>query len=192
MQTARVVSIDDGPHGAARSFSTGSALRTEDFTLDGWLVQPTLNRLTRDGVSVHLRPQLVDLLGCLAARPGAVVTKAELVAHVWDGRYTVDTAIPRCISQLRSVLGDTSRPPRIIETITKRGYRLVAAVGPAPAAPRRRMEPIPASTVEEREAAAAPEAEDGADWQPPVQQGTWWDRVHQAARHLAARICSAC
>ncbi len=103
-----------------------------DFRLDGWLVQPSLNRVTRDGIAVRLRPQLMDLLVCLASRPGAVLGRDELVASVWDGRWVVESAVSRCVAELRAVFADSVQRPRIIETISKRGYRLIAAVEPVP------------------------------------------------------------
>lgn len=103
-----------------------------DFRMDGWLVQPSLNRATRNGIVVRLRPQLMDLLVCLASRPGAVLARDELMASVWDGRWVVESAVSRCVAELRAVFADSVQRPRIIETISKRGYRLIAAVEPVP------------------------------------------------------------
>ena len=58
------------------------------FRLDGWLVEPSLNRLARGGTIVHVRPQLVDILSaCLAAKPGQVVSKERLLSVVWCDRF---------------------------------------------------------------------------------------------------------
>jgi TolB-like protein len=59
------------------------------------------------------------------------VTKDELLAAVWAGTAVVDAVVTRAVSQLRVALRDDARAPRYIETIPKRGYRLVAAVAPA-------------------------------------------------------------
>jgi DNA-binding winged helix-turn-helix (wHTH) protein len=99
-----------------------------DFRVDGWLVQPRLNRLVRGETSIRLRPQLLEVLACLAVEPGAVVTKDQLLATVWTGRHICEAGIARCVAELRQVLADDARRPRIIETITKRGYRLIAPV----------------------------------------------------------------
>ncbi|HEX9801459.1 MAG TPA: winged helix-turn-helix domain-containing protein [Thermoanaerobaculia bacterium] len=64
----------------------------------------------------------------LARRPGAVVSRDELHESVWQDAFVTDDALNRCIQQLRKVLGDDAREPRFIETISKRGYRLIAAV----------------------------------------------------------------
>lgn len=104
-----------------------------DFHLAGWLVQPSLGRLTCDGVAVRIRPQLMDMLVCLAARAGRTVTREEFFATVWSGRFVAESGLTRCVAELRQALGDSARQPRIIETIPKRGYRLIAPVVRAPA-----------------------------------------------------------
>jgi len=144
----------------------------DDLHIDGWLVQPALNMLTRDEVSVRLRSQLMDLLMCLASRPGKVFGKEELVAAVWDGRWIAPSALSRCVAELRAALGDDAHRPRVIETITKRGYRLIAPVAPA-------SEPKPRP---------APAGEPTACPRPPACGPlSWWHRFERAARLLAWR-----
>ena len=99
-----------------------------DFRMGGWLVEPMLNLLTRDGASVYLRAQLMDLLICLASRPGKVFSKEEILTDVWGGRWVADSALSRCIAELRAALGDDAAQPRIIQTIVKRGYRLIPPI----------------------------------------------------------------
>ena len=99
-----------------------------DLRIDGWLVQPMLNLLTRGDVRVRVRAQLMDLLVCLASRPGKVFQRNEIVAEVWDGRWIAESALSRCVAELRAALRDDARQPRVIETITKRGYRIIAPV----------------------------------------------------------------
>ena len=100
----------------------------QNFHVDGWLVQPRLNRLVRGERAIHVRPQLVDLLACLAQKPGAVVSRDQLLATVWSDRHICESGVARCIAELRQILADDARQPRIIETIPKRGYRLIAPV----------------------------------------------------------------
>jgi DNA-binding winged helix-turn-helix (wHTH) protein len=70
----------------------------------------------------------MDLLLCLAERAGEVVDKRELVDLVWQTEYVADNTLTRRIAELRDAFGDDARKPRFIETITKRGYRLIAEV----------------------------------------------------------------
>jgi TolB-like protein len=68
------------------------------------------------------------VLLALAKRNGDLVTRDELVDELWDGRPTSDEPINRCMSQLRGHLGDKSRPHEYVETLTRRGYRLLKPV----------------------------------------------------------------
>ncbi len=99
-----------------------------DFRVGEWLVQPGLDRITREGATVHLRARLMDVLARLADHAGEVVLKEDLIASVWEQQFLAESVLTRTITELRHALGDDPRAPRYIETITKRGYRLVAAV----------------------------------------------------------------
>ncbi len=112
-----------------------------DFHIGDWLVEPSLDRLSRNGTSVRLRPQLTDLLVLLARRAGRTVSKGEILEGVWGRLFVGESGVSRCISELRHALEDDARKPVFLETITKRGYRVVAPVvfveiarGPADAA----------------------------------------------------------
>lgn len=102
---------------------------SRDFLFGGWRAQPSLNRVTHDGVTLHMRPQLMDVLVCLARGAGRTVHRDELMRQVWPGQTAVaDSALARCIAELRHMLGDEARSPTLIETIPKRGYRLIPPV----------------------------------------------------------------
>ena len=101
------------------------------FQVGGWLVQPSLN-IIGTGVTVrHLEPQAMDLLAFLATTDGRVVTKDEMIEAVWQGRFIAESTLTRSIAELRRALGDDQRSPTYIETIPKRGYRLLAPVAAA-------------------------------------------------------------
>ncbi|MGD8439388.1 MAG: transcriptional regulator [Holophagae bacterium] len=94
-----------------------------------WLVQPQLNRLTRaDGEAVQLEPKMMDVLVRLARTPGEVVSREALIDAVWPEVYISESVLTRAIAGLRRALGDDARRPRFIETISKRGYRLIVDV----------------------------------------------------------------
>lgn len=103
-------------------------VRVPDFVVGDWLAEPALNRLSAGRTQLRMRPQLMDVLVCLARRQGRVVLKDELLADVWPDRIITESGMVRCIAELRQLLGDDPREPRYIETIAKRGYRLVAPV----------------------------------------------------------------
>jgi len=100
------------------------------FRLGSWLVQPTLNTISRNGQSIRLEPKVVEVLVCLAEHPGEAVPKEELIRTVWGETFVTDDVLTRCISELRRALEDDAKAPRLIETIPKRGYRLLVSVEP--------------------------------------------------------------
>lgn len=100
------------------------------FMLADWLVHPDLNRLTRGASLVPLEPRLMDVLTFLAGRAGEVVSKDELIEGVWKLEFISEWAVTRAIAKLRRALEDDAGAPRFIETISKRGYRLIAPVVP--------------------------------------------------------------
>lgn len=100
----------------------------DTFQVGEWWVQPALNQITRGDDTVRLEPKAVEVLVFLARNPGRVVSADELIGGVWGGRFVGDSPVYRIIAELRRVLGDDARRPDYIETIRKRGYRLIADV----------------------------------------------------------------
>jgi len=110
-----------------------------DFLLGDRRVRPSRNLVERAAVesaeqpaAVQVEPKVMEVLVCLARSPGRVVTKDELVREVWDGRFVSDDVVWRSVRELRRALGDETRAPRYIETIPRRGYRLLAPVAEIP------------------------------------------------------------
>lgn len=91
--------------------------------------------LLRDGQVLRLRPKAFYLLTVLARRPGAVVSKDELMAALWPGVVVTDDSLTQCVHELRSALGDAAST--LVHTVPRRGYRfdgeVRAAQAPAPA-----------------------------------------------------------
>ncbi len=152
-----------------------------DFQVADWLVEPSLNRLSRNGSLSRMRPQLINLLVVLARHAGRTVSKEEILSSVWEGQFIAESAISRCIAELRRSLEDDARRPRVLETIPKRGYRLVAPVvfleqgGPAGAP---------------RSPAAAPVARDTRPGQP-AELRAWRQRLRIRRRVVAAAALAA-
>jgi DNA-binding winged helix-turn-helix (wHTH) protein len=99
-----------------------------DFRVGDWLVQPSLDRISCAGRTAHLRPKLMDVLVHLAEHAGEVLPKDDIIAAVWEQKFLAESVLTRSITELRHALGDDLETPRYIETITKRGYRLLAPV----------------------------------------------------------------
>ncbi|MGE5278369.1 MAG: winged helix-turn-helix domain-containing protein [Acidobacteriota bacterium] len=105
-----------------------------DFRIGDRLVQPSLNRVVTPEATLTLEPKVMRVLESLARRPGELVTKEDLFRDVWEGAYVTEDVLTRAIGELRRLFGDEPGRPRVIETIRKSGYRLIAPVAPAPAA----------------------------------------------------------
>ena len=116
----------------------------EPFRLGDWTVEPELGRISREGEVVQLRPRAMDVLVCLAELEGRLASKQHLMDSVWRTEYVSANALTHVIAELRTRLGDDPEEPSYIETIPRRGYRVIAPVAfpeaggsrPRPEAPR--------------------------------------------------------
>ena len=97
-------------------------------------------QLWRGDEEIKLAPRASALLAALAERSMQVVTKAELIDRLWDGKAVGDDALTSCVKELRRALGDDPQNPRFVETRHRRGYRLLLPVGPQRRRARRREE----------------------------------------------------
>ena len=101
-----------------------------DFRLGKWLVQPSLNRLVHGDTELHVRPKLMDLLVFFSRRADEVISKEEVLEGVWAKQFMAESVLSGLMAELRQILGDDAHNPRFIETVPKRGYRLVVAAEP--------------------------------------------------------------
>ena len=95
-------------------------LQFGEFRLD-----PVRGQLFRGHDVVPLPPKAFALLQFMAARPGRLISKRELLANVWPGVYVGDDVLKTTIRDLRRALQDDSHAPRFIETAHRRGYRFI-------------------------------------------------------------------
>jgi TolB-like protein len=99
-----------------------------DFQFGAWRVQPQLNSVASDHKTIRLEPKMMGVLVCLAQHSGEVVSKEQLVQEVWRDTFVTDDVLIRCVSELRKAFSDNASSPTVIETIPKRGYRLLPPV----------------------------------------------------------------
>ena len=97
-------------------------------------------RLLRNGLPVRLQDQPLRLLLLLLAHPGEIVSREEMRARLWptDSYGDFDNGLNVAVRKVRAALGDDTGRPRYIETVPRRGYRLIAPVediAPPPTAP---------------------------------------------------------
>ncbi|MGH9351909.1 MAG: winged helix-turn-helix domain-containing protein [Terriglobia bacterium] len=102
-----------------------AALRFGDFELNR-----RTGELHRKGLKVKLQGQPLQLLILLLDRPGEIVTREEMRARLWPQDTFVDFehSLNSAIKKLRAALRDSAAQPRFIETLTRQGYRFIAAV----------------------------------------------------------------
>ena len=101
---------------------------TRTFRVGESLVEPDLSRVTSAEKQVTLEPKAMEVLLCLARSAGEMLTKKEIIRTVWPDTYVSDGVLTHSIFELRSAFGDDARNPQTIQTIPKRGYRLIAPV----------------------------------------------------------------
>ena len=84
--------------------------------------------LRKNGAPVTLTPTLIEILLVLVEARGRLVTREDLIERVWPDRFVEEGNLSRNVSFLRKCLDDDVREPRFIQTIPRRGYRMVAEV----------------------------------------------------------------
>ena len=107
------------------------------FRLLDCTIDRALCRIERGHAVSHVEPRVMDVLVALAGDAGNAMSRDRIIESAWGHPYVTDDALSRCISLLRHALGDDPRKPRFIETIPKRGYRLLAPVEQSGASPAR-------------------------------------------------------
>jgi eukaryotic-like serine/threonine-protein kinase len=100
----------------------------DQFTIGPWSLDAQLNTIRRDDRVIRLEPKVMEVCACLADRAGKVVRKEDLIRAVWHDTFVTDDVLTHAISELRKALEDDAKQPKFIETIPKRGYRLIASV----------------------------------------------------------------
>ena len=99
------------------------------FRLEAFEVEPLRGAVTGpNGEAHHLEPKVMDVLVCLAKHAPELVTRDQLLDAVWSGQVAADELLTRAVSELRRALQDGSSDPKYIETVPKRGYRLIGEV----------------------------------------------------------------
>jgi eukaryotic-like serine/threonine-protein kinase len=109
--------------------SVRSCIRFGDYELN-----LQAGELRKNGIPIRCQEQPLQVLAALAERPGELVTREELRRRVWpqDTFVDFDHALNTAIKKIRAALNDDADAPRYIETVPRRGYRLIAEVEPEP------------------------------------------------------------
>jgi TolB-like protein/DNA-binding winged helix-turn-helix (wHTH) protein len=107
--------------------------KEQPFQVGDWYVDPETDRILRGNQVIRLEPKVMEVLVFLASYPGQVITREELETSVWAGTVVGYDSLTSAMLKLRKAFDDNPKNPQIIETIPKKGYRLVASVQPAKA-----------------------------------------------------------
>jgi DNA-binding response OmpR family regulator len=108
-----------------RARSAGDAPAVDALILVGGLeIDARRRQAALDGAALDLTRREFDLLAFLAARPGVVVSRRELLAEVWQQSYGDDQTIDVHLSWLRRKLGETAARPRYLHTLRGVGVKL--------------------------------------------------------------------
>jgi TolB-like protein/DNA-binding winged helix-turn-helix (wHTH) protein/Flp pilus assembly protein TadD len=135
-----------------------------------WRVDPPLDQITRGEKTVKLEPRAMRVLVCLAERAGQVVSVEQLLDAVWKDVVVTPDSVYQAVAGLRRALGDDTKEPAYITNVLRRGYRLIAPVGPWIAPPL--IGPNPGRAVQPDLAAAPPMT-------APPMTAPGWPMVHR-------------
>src|SRR5262245_6611548 len=95
------------------------------FSFDDFELDTGLFELRQSGTAVSLEPQVYDLLSYLISNHHRLVTKDELLGHVWRERDVSEGALNSRLMAARKALGDSGKEQRLLRTVHGRGYRFV-------------------------------------------------------------------
>jgi len=99
-----------------------------EFRVGEWLVEPNLNCISRRGQKVAVEPKVLEVLAYLADYPGEVLSKDQIIQAVWPDTFVGTEVLRYSITELRKAFKDDAKNPKIIQTIARKGYRLIAEV----------------------------------------------------------------
>lgn len=108
------------------------------FVFEDQVLDVARRELSRSGAVAPVEPRVFDLLVYLIENRDRVVSKDDLIAHVWSGRIISDSALTGAMNAARQAVGDNGRDQRLIRTVPSKGFRFVgsasngAAAHPAP------------------------------------------------------------
>jgi TolB-like protein/thioredoxin-like negative regulator of GroEL len=98
------------------------------FRVGRWSVDPNTGTLSGEGSTRRLQPRTMAVLQRLSESAGVLVSKQQLLDEVWEGAFVGEDVLSRCIADIRRAMNDDARQPTVIETVPRRGYRLIAPV----------------------------------------------------------------
>ena len=112
--------------------NSGHGAYSEPFLIGDFEVDPATHSICKGDRAIKLEPRAMELLLYLAERPGTVVSREELEREVWKGVVVGYDALNNTIAKLRKAFDDDPKDPRVIHTVPKKGYQLIAEIRVSP------------------------------------------------------------
>jgi tetratricopeptide (TPR) repeat protein/DNA-binding winged helix-turn-helix (wHTH) protein len=103
----------------------------QGFYMGDLLIDPRNGQVIGRSGSAHLPPKAMEVLLCLASEPGKLVTRDALIRTVWGEGHGSHEALSHAVSEIRHALDDHREQPLYVQTLPKRGYRLLVGVEPS-------------------------------------------------------------
>jgi DNA-binding winged helix-turn-helix (wHTH) protein len=97
------------------------------YRFSEFILSPRRRILTRNGREQPLIPRYFDLLVFLVEHRGEAVHRRDIFDRIWSDVIVSDSALSQAIRTIRRVLGDDSREPRFVRTVSRHGYQFVFA-----------------------------------------------------------------
>jgi DNA-binding winged helix-turn-helix (wHTH) protein len=98
------------------------------YFFDSFILDTSVRELSAEGAAVKIEPKVFDLLLHLIEKRDHVVSKDELVASIWDGRFISEAAVSSAVKSVRKALGDDGKNQRYVRTMHGHGFRFIAPV----------------------------------------------------------------
>jgi DNA-binding winged helix-turn-helix (wHTH) protein/TolB-like protein len=164
-----------------------AAVQAVRMQVGAWTVEPALNQVSVAGQVTRLEPKAMAVLVHLADRAGEVVSREALLAAAWPGVVVGDDSLTQVVIKLRKALGDDPQQPTYIQTISKKGYRLIAPVVRSAAATEPGPSAIHAESVHAEPARRSPWLAAAGIALVLAAGAAWWVAGQRDATTLAPR-----
>ena len=96
--------------------------------LGDFVLNKELSTIIINSEEVAIEPKLLELLLLFCDSPNRIISRQEILEQIWQGGVVTDNAINKMIANLRKLLADDPRKPQYLQTVPKRGYRLICSV----------------------------------------------------------------
>jgi len=106
-------------------------IRQRTRKLHAVTIDPARNQIRGGDGVVQLEPKVMDVLCALLEQPGEVLSREDLITRVWGLEFGSDESVTRAVSLLRRAFRDADGGREYVETVPKRGYRIIADGAPS-------------------------------------------------------------